>query len=84
VIDSLKRTLNSWSPDTCQVLQLIRRQEDVSGFKNELNELKIQGIIVKKSDMWRIRARVFEKCLTDTDLAKECGTRWKGMEHHDT
>jgi len=84
VIDSLKRTLNSWSPDTCQVLQLIRRQEDVSGFKNELKELKIQGIIVKKSDKWQIHARIFEKCLTDTDLAKECGTRWKGRESHDT
>lgn len=85
VKDSVKRTLSSWSPNTCQTLQLIRRQEDVSGFENELKELKIQGIIVKKSDKWQIHARIFEKCLTGTDIAQECGTRWKkGVECHDT
>jgi len=51
-----------------QALLAIVAGKEVANFESALKELEEQGIIVKKSDKWQIRARIFEKCLASIDI----------------
>jgi len=53
--------LQSWVQNTTQAFLAVARQQDVSRFDTELDELERQGFVRqdKKNGKWQVRARVF-------------------------
>ncbi|MDM8563152.1 hypothetical protein QUF54_07350, partial [Candidatus Marithioploca araucensis] len=59
---TLNDTLQSWTPETCHAfIAVVQKDEDISRFKMELEELEKLGFVIqdKESGGWRVRAQVF-------------------------
>jgi len=65
---TLNNILRSWAQSTTQAFLAVARQQDVSRFDTELDELEKQGFVKqdKENGKWQVRAHVFSEFVANS------------------